>query len=345
MNTLDARFLSPAAQEDLRRRVVKAIRQDGLSQSAAARTFDVSRTSVMKWLKAVKRGGSAALRSRPRGRRPEPRLKGWQAATIVKLISDRTPDQLKLPFMLWTREAVRDLIEQRFGISVSPRTAGRYLARWGFTPQKPVRRAYEQNSRAVEQWLKHDYPAIRAQAKREKAEIHWGDEMGLRSDYQAGRSYARRGQTPVIPGTGKRFSCNVLSSITNRGRLAFLVFRGKFSADVMIKFLRRLIRNSAYKVFLIVDGHPVHRSAKVRNWVERHASQLRLFQLPTYSPELNPDELLNQDVKVNAVGRSRPRDLTEMEADVRSYLRRTQGRPTIVRSYFQERHVQYAADR
>ena len=152
-------------------------------------------------------------------------------------------------------------------------------------------------------------------------------------------------QTPVIPGTGKRFSCNVLSSITNRGRLAFLVFRGKFSADVMIKFLRRLIRNSAYKVFLIVDGHPVHRSAKVRNWVERHASQLRLFQLPTYSPELNPDELLNQDVKVNAVGRSRPRDLTEMEADVRSYLRRTQGRPTIVRSYFQERHVQYAADR
>jgi transposase len=344
MKTLDARFLSPAAQEDLRRRVVKAIREDGLSQSAAARTFDVSRTSVMKWLKAVKRGGSAALRSGIRGRRPEPRLKGWQAATIVKLICDRTPDQLKLPFMLWTREAVRDLIEQRFRISVSPRTAGRYLARWGFTPQKPVRRAYEQNRRAVEQWLKNDYPAIRAQAQREQAEIHWGDEMGLRSDYQAGRSYARRGQTPVIPGTGKRFSCSVVSSITNRGRLMFMVFRGKFSADVMIKFLRRLIRNSSSRVFLIVDSHPVHRSAKVVHWVARHADQLRLFHLPTYSPELNPDELLNQDVKVNAVGRSRPRDLTEMEADVRSYLRRTQGRPAIVRSYFEERHVQYAAD-
>ena len=344
MNTLDARFLPPAAQEDLRRRVVKAIREDGLSQAAAARTFDVSRTSVMKWLKAVERGGANALRSRVRGRRPEPLLKGWQAATIVKLISDRTPDQLKLPFMLWTREAVRDLIEQRFGYSVSPRTAGRYLARWGFTPQKPVRRAYEQNTRVVQQWLKNEYPAIRAQAKREKAEIHWGDEMGLRSDYQAGRSYARRGHTPVIPGTGKRFACNVISSITNRGRLAFLVFRGKFSAEVMIKFLRRLLRNSAQKVCLIVDGHPVHRSAKVRQWVLRHSGQLRLFHLPTYSPELNPDELLNQDVKVNAVGRSRPRDLDEMEADVRSYLRRTQGRPAIVRSYFQERHVQYAAD-
>jgi transposase len=344
MYTLDARFLSPASQEDLRRRVVKAIREDGLSQAAAARTFDVSRTSVMKWLKAVERGGVNALRSRVRGRRPESLLKGWQAATIVKLISDRTPDQLKLPFMLWTREAVRDLIEQRFGLSVSPRTAGRYLARWGFTPQKPVRRAYEQSSQAVEQWLKNEYPAIRAQAKREKAEIHWGDEMGLRSDYQAGRSYARRGQTPVIPGTGKRFACNVISSITNRGRLAFLVFRGKFSAEVMIKFLRRLLRNSAQKVFLIVDGHPVHRSAKVRQWVLRHADQLRLLHLPTYSPELNPDELLNQDVKVNAVGRSRPRDLNEMEADVRSYLRRTQGRPAIVRSYFQERHVLYAAD-
>lgn len=345
MSTLDARFLSPAAQEDLRRRVVKAIREDGLSQSAAARTFDVSRTSVMKWLKAVERGGVAALRARIRGRRPEPRLKGWQAATIVKLISVRTPDQLRLPFMLWTREAVRDLIEQRFGISVSPRTAGRYLARWGFTPQKPVRRAYEQNPRAVKRWLQNEYPAIRAQAKREKAVIHWGDEMGLRSDYQAGRSYSRRGQTPVVPGTGKRFSCNVLSSITNRGRLAFLVFRGKFSADVMIKFLRRLIRNSTQKVFLIVDSHPVHRSAKVMHWAERHAHQLRLFHLPTYSPELNPDELLNQDVKVNAVGRSRPRDLAEMEAHVRSYLRRTQGRPAIVRSYFEERHVKYAAHR
>jgi transposase len=345
MSTLDARFLSPAAQEDLRRRVVKAIREDGLSQSAAARTFDVSRTSVMKWLKAVERGGVAALRARIRGRRPEPRLKGWQAATIVKLISVRTPDQLRLPFMLWTREAVRDLIEQRFGISVSPRTAGRYLARWGFTPQKPVRRAYEQNPRAVKRWLQNEYPAIRAQAKREKAVIHWGDEMGLRSDYQAGRSYSRRGQTPVVPGTGKRFSCNVLSSITNRGRLAFLVFRGKFSADVMIKFLQRLIRNSTQKVFLIVDSHPVHRSAKVMHWAERHAHQLRLFHLPTYSPELNPDELLNQDVKVNAVGRSRPRDLAEMEAHVRSYLRRTQGRPAIVRSYFEERHVKYAAHR
>ena len=169
--------------------------------------------------------------------------------------------------------------------------------------------------------------------------------MGLRSDYQAGRSYSRRGQTPVIPGTGKRFSCSVLSSITNRGRLAFLVFRGKFSADVMIKFLRRLIRNSPQKVFLIVDSHPVHRSAKVVHWVERHAHQLRLFHLPTYSPELNPDELLNQDVKVNAVGRSRPRDLAEMETNVRSYLRRTQSRPAIIRRYFEERHVQYAAHR
>jgi transposase len=264
MNTHDARYLSPAAQEDLRRRVVKAIRGEGLSQAGAARAFGVSRTSVMKWLQAVQRRGLPGLASRRRGRRAEPRLKGWQAATIVKLISNRTPDQLQLPFMLWTREAVRDLIEQRLGVRVSPRTAGRYLAGWGFTPQKPVRRAYERNPRKVEAWLKQDYPALRAQAKREKAEIHWGDEMGLRSDYQAGRSYSRRGQTPVIPGTGKRFSCNVLSSITNRGRLAFLMFRGKFTADVLIKFLRRLIRNSPRKVFLILDGHPVHRSSKAQ---------------------------------------------------------------------------------
>jgi transposase len=344
MNTHDARFLSPTAQEDLRRRVVQAIREEGLSQAGAARAFGVSRTSVMKWLKAVQRRGLPGLASRRRGRRAEPRLKGWQAATIVKLISNRTPDQLQLPFMLWTREAVRDLIEQRFQVHVSPRTAGRYLASWGFTPQKPVRRAYERNPRKVAAWLKQDYPALRVQAKREKAEIHWGDEMGLRSDYQTGRSYSRRGQTPVIPGTGKRFSCNVISSITNRGRLAFLVFRGKFTADVLIKFLRRLIRNSTRKIFLILDGHPVHRSAKAQRWIERHAQELRVFLLPAYSPELNPDELLNHDVKANAVGRQRPRDLPEMEGTVRSYLRRTQGRPAIVRSYFEEKHVQYAAD-
>ena len=167
--------------------------------------------------------------------------------------------------------------------------------------------------------------------------------MGLRSDHQAGRSYGRRGRTPVIPGTGQRFGCNMISTITNRGRLAFMVFGQRFTARVFVRFLRRLIRHVGRKVFLIVDGHPVHRARLVRRWLAEHAAQLRLFWLPPYSPELNPDELLNQDVKSNAVGRRRPADRQELIDNVRSYLWGTQRKPDLVRRYFQEAHVRYAA--
>lgn len=269
-------------------------------------------------------------------------MSGWQAATTVRLICCRCPDQLQLPFTLWTREAVQCLLAKRFKISVSIWTVGRYLKNWGFTPQKPVRQAYERNPKAVQTWLEREYPAIRRRAQREKAEIHWGDEMGLRSDHQAGTTYGRKGKTPVVPGTGKRFGCNMISAITNRGHLSFMVFKQRFTADVMIEFLRRLVRQSHRKVFLIVDGHPVHRSGKVKEWVEKHRSQIRLFFLPGYCPELNPDELLNQDVKTNALGRERPRNQPEMIRKVRSYLRSTQRQPHIVRSYFESEQVAYA---
>jgi transposase len=261
----------------------------------------------------------------------------------VKLISDRCPDQLKLPFALWTRDAVGELLAKRFGVHVSVWTVGRLLRKWGFTPQKPLRRAYERDPVAVQKWLDEEYPAIRRAAKREKAEIHWGDEMGLRSDHQTGTSYGRKGHTPVIPGTGQRFRCNMISTITNRGRLAFMVFKKRFTADVMIEFVRRLIRHRPRKVFLIVDGHPVHRSRKVKRWLDKHCKHIRLFLLPGYSPELNPDELLNQDVKSNALGRQRPKHQHEMIDQVRSYLRSTQQQPEIVKRYFQEEHVAYAA--
>lgn len=217
------------------------------------------------------------------------------------------------------------------------------MRRWGFTPQKPLRRAYERNPAAVQKWLDEGYPAVRHQAKRETAVIHWGDEMGLRSDHQTGTSYGRRGKTPVIPGTGRRFRCNVISTVTNQGTLTFMVFPQRFTAQVMIRFLRRLLRQAQRKIYLIVDGHPVHRSGKVQRWVEQHQGQLRLIQLPGYSPELNPDELLNQDVKSNALGRRRPRDRDEMVGEVRSYLRSTQRQPHLVRRYFQHESVRYAA--
>lgn len=334
--------MSPEVQDGLRQRVVRAVVK-GLSQAQAARVFGVSRRSINGWHRRWRQGGPGALRSRPRGRPQVLSLKPYQAATVVRLITDRCPDQIALPFALWTREAVRDLIARRFGIRLSVWTVGRYLRRWGFTPQKPIRRAYERDPEAVRRWLKKQYPAIRALARREKATIYWGDETGMRSDHQAGRSWGRRGQTPVVPGTGQRFRCNMISALTNRGKLAFMVFTSRFTQAVCVAFLRRLIRHARHKVFLIVDAHPVHKAQRVERWVERHRRQIRLFFLPGYSPELNPDELLNQDVKTNAVGRKRPRTPPELVGNVRRFLWSTQRRPEKVRSYFRHPSVRYAA--
>jgi transposase len=345
MGKQDARSLPAEAQEDLRRRVVEAV-QKGLLQTEAARVFGVARGTVSRWMGLVERVGRRALKARRRGRPPVSRLAPHQAATTVRSIVGGCPDQLSLPFALWTREAVQALLSRKFDLEVSVWTVGRYLRAWGLTPQKPVRRAYEQNPAAVRKWLKEEYPAIRESARQDQAQIHWLDEMGLRSDHQAGRSYGRRGQTPVVWGTGQRFRCNMISSITNRGRLAFMIFRQRFTARVFLNFLRRLLRmtrKTRRKVFLIADRHPVHKSRSVSRWLAERAAQIRIFWLPSYSPELNPDELLNQDVKTNALGRVRPVNVQEMMSNVRSYLRITQARPKLVKNYFRERHVQYAA--
>ena len=339
----DARRLPPEAQEDLRRRVVRAVVEDGMKQVEAARVFGVSRGSIHNWLRAYESGGPGALKARKRGPRKSSRLKGHQAATIVRLIEDRHPEQLHLPFALWTRDAVAQLIRERFGIDLSVWTVGRYLKRWGFTPQKPLRRAYERDPVAVKRWMDTEYPSIAKRAKAEKGLVYWGDEMGMRSDHQVGRSYGRKGKTPAIPGAGRRFGCNMISALTNRGQLSWMVFRERFTTPVFLKFLRRLIRHAGRKVFLIVDGHPVHRARKVKQWLAERTDQIEMFQLPGYSPELNPDELLNNDVKSNAVGRRRPASQQEMVSEVRAYLRSTQRQPHIVRHYFNHEDVRYAA--
>jgi len=343
MKTTDARRLSPVAQEALRVRVIAAIEEDKVTPTEAAKIFGVSRQAIYNWVFRKKAGGARGLKSQKRGPKKISRLAPHQAATTVRCITDRCPDQMKLPFALWTREAVQTFLRKRFGVSVSVWTVGRYLKRWGLTPQKPLRRAFEQDPKAVRYWLQEEYPKIAKAAKRENAQIHWGDEMGLRSDHQTGTTYGRRGQTPVIPGTGQRFRCNMISTVTNRGKLAFMVFQERFTARVFVKFLRRLVRHATQKVFLIVDGHPVHRSGLVKRWLRDHVDMIQMFRLPPYSPELNPDELLNQDVKSNALGRQRPLNLRDMVKMVRSYLRSTQKRPDIVCSYFREAHVCYAS--
>jgi len=343
MDLKDFRSLSAQAQEDMRCKAVRAVRA-GRTRKEVAGLFGVTRQSVGLWVTLYEAKGVKALAAQRRGRPPGGSLKPWQAARMVKVITDRHPEQLKLPFYLWTREAVALVIARKFGVRLSIWTVGRYLARWGFTPQKPVRRAFEQNPEEVRRWLEEAYPSIRKQAKREKASIYWGDEMGLRSDYAAGRSYSLRGKTPVIPGTGQRFGCNMVSAITNRGRLNFMVFKTRFRADIFVVFLKRMVRQvKGKKVFLIVDKHPVHRSRPVRKWLKAHTKLIRLFFLPGYSPRLNPDEMLNQDVKSNAVGRQRAHNQADLVTNVRGYLRSRQHQPRIVQNYFAQEDVRYAA--
>jgi len=310
----DARTLPSIAQEDLRRKVLRAL-LEGKKQVEAAQIFGVTRQAVGKWVKKYREGGARALRARKRGKPSRSSLLPWQAAQIAKAVVHRYPEQLKLPFYLWTREAVAELIERKFQIRLSRWTVGRYLAQWGFTPQKPMRRAFEQDPDQVRRWLEEKYPEIRKLARLKKAEIYWGDEMGLRSDHACGRSYGRRGETPVIPGTGQRFGCNMVSAITNRGRLYFMIFRRRFRAEVLMEFLRRLVRQVPRYIFLIIDQHPVHVAAKEKKWFKKNEDRIQVFYLPSYSPDLNPDEKLNQDVKSNAVGRRRPHDQNHNDAE------------------------------
>lgn len=340
----DARSMDQSAQEALR---IKAIRflLKGKTQTEAAEVFGVTRQTVGKWWTSYQEGGVVALRMQ--SRRPksadEGVLKGWQCASLVRTIMRKTPDQLKFGFMLWTREAVAPLIWHRFKMRLSKWTVGRMLKTWGMSPQKPVKRAYEQQPKVVKAWLDQEYPKIAGKAALEKAEIHWGDEMGVRSDDHIGRTYGKVGQTPVVETPGRRFSCQMISTITNRGVLRFMIFDDRFNAAVFIVFLKRLVKTVKRKIYLIIDGHPVHKSKRVKTWIEENADRICVFFLPAYSPELNPDELLNQDVKTNAVRKKRAANKVEQKKNLVSYLRGRQKRPHLVQRYFLNKHVRYAA--
>ena len=305
----------------------------------------VTRETVGRWVKAHRQGGDRALDARRRGRRAgHTKLTDAQQRRIARLVAGKNPDQLKLPGFLWTRALVRELIVREFGIELGEDTVGRYLRAWGMSPQKPMRRAYEQSDEAVRRWLEVDYPQLVKRAYRERAEILWADESGLRSDHTAGRTWAPVGQTPVTRGTGKRFKANMIAAISNTGTLRFRVFDEKFTGAVFLDFLKRLVKdNKGRKIMLILDGHPAHRARIVRDWVAANREAIELHFLPGYSPELNPAECLNQDVKTNAVGKRRPVNITELKADVRRFLRSCQRRPAKVARYFHERHVRYAA--
>ena len=346
MDTQDARTLLPATQEQLRKQAIR-LKQQGMSFVDIAAIVAVHRNTVAKWWKIYVHEGLKGLKAQPRGRRvgAQRTLLVEQERTIQRLICDKNPDQYKLPFALWTRQAVQELMAVRLKVRMPIRTVGEYLKRWGFTPQKPLKRAYEQRPAAVRHWLDEDYPAIACRAKQEQAEIHWGDETGMRNDSQHGRSYAPRGHTPVIRLSAKRASTNMISTVTNQGKVRFMIYSGSMNASRLIQFFNQLLKGANKKIFLILDNLRVHHAKPVKAWLAepRNTTRIEVFFLPAYSPELNPDEYLNGDLKVGVHAKPPTRDTATLKKNVRAHMRMLQQSPTRVSHDFNHPKIRYAA--
>jgi transposase len=344
MKHVDMRKLPAAAQEERRRQLI-GLRQAGQTYDAIAAQVGLTRTGVFNICKRFAERGAAGLTSGPRGPAPGSGrlLEAAQEAEARALICRHTPDELGLPFALWSRAAMSELVWRRFGVRLAVRTAGKYLARWGFTAQKPIRRAYEQDPAAVRRWLRRDDPAIAAQAKRARGVVVWGEETGLRSDDVRGRSFAPRGRTPVVRVCHKRARLSLISAVTNRGELRWMVVDGAVNAPTFIRFLERLVRDARCKVFLILDRLKAHRARLTRDWLDEHQAEIEVHSLPSYSPELNPDEGVNADLK-QAVPRKAPaRSKPQRKRAAVSHMRSLSKRPKRIRSIFQHPQFRYAA--
>jgi transposase len=341
MRNNDARKLDHKTLEAIRIRAVEQV-QAGESPESVIRALGFSRACIYNWLASYRAGGWHALRARPLKGRPK-KISGSQMKWIYRTVTLKNPMQYKFEFALWTRGMIRTLIHERYGIKLSLPSVGRLLAQLGLTCQKPLMRAFQQNPALVKKWLREEYPQIRARAKRIGAEIYFGDEAGVRSDFHSGKTWAPKGETPIIRTTGARFGFNMISAVSPKGQLRFMVVEGRVAAQQFCEFLRRLVFKTEKPIFLILDGHPVHRSSKVKNLVESMKRKLQIFFLPPYSPELNPDEHVWNDLKNNGIGRMFVAGPDDMKLKVVSHLRFLQRNPVLIQSFFQAPTTKYAA--
>jgi len=343
----DFRSASAEVREAIRKRAIILIEKKRMKKGEVAKLFGVNKNTVSNWVKAYKARGTKGLADKKRGAKSENRkaLNAEQEKRIQKLITDRYPEQYKLPFALWTRKAVAELIQKEFGIEIQRTAMGNYLKSWGFTPQKPKKKAYEQNPAKVQKWLEEEYPAIKQRAKEEDAEIHWGDETGCKNQCNHGRSYAPKGKTPVKESMSKAFKINMISTVTNQGKVQFMVYSDNMNADRLIEFMKQLIKSSDRKIFLILDNLKVHHCYIVKEWLETDEIKQRMevFWLPSYSPELNPDEYLNCDLKCGLSHKPAPHNVKQLKENVENHMNMLQQNPARVAKYFTHQDIQYAA--
>jgi transposase len=344
MASRDVRKESPEVIYELRKRAV-GMKLQGSTHEEIAAILDVSVAASRLWWRIYREGGEEGLALGQRGRPPGTcrTLTPAQEKAVRKAIADKTPDQLKMDFALWTRPVIAQYIVERYGIKLPVRTLGNYLKRWGFTPQRPKKVAYEQQPGAVRDWIDHSYPEIARRAKAENAEILWGDETGVSNQDHAGRGFAPKGKTPVARGVAKRVTTSMISAIGNRGDARFMIYKGGLKSATFIKFLTRLIKGAKRKIFLIVDNLRVHKAKVVLAWVAERAERIELFHLPSYSPELNPDEYLNNTVKSKMRNLKVASTQDELRAQLTKVMKSTQRKRELIRNLFKHPKVAYAA--
>lgn len=339
MNKRDGRALGHDTLEEIRIRAVQRV-EAGESPEDVIRVLGFGRTVIYDWLAKYREGGTDALRAKPLAGRP-PKLQGKQLKWRYRTIVSKNPSQLRFEFALWTRGMVRTLIRDKYGVRLSDVSVGRLLRKLGLSPQKPLRRAYEQDPQKVQQWLDEEYPKIKALAKKARATVFFADEAGVRSDFHAGTTWAVKGKTPIVPATGQRFGLNRVSAVSARGEMRFMIVNGRMNASRFIEFLQRLVYNQVRPVFLIVDGHPSHRARKVMEYVRATEGRVRLFFLPPYSPELNPDELVWNHLKNHGIGKRIIYTREQMKQIVLRHLRSLQKTPALIRAFFHQPELQY----
>ena len=306
-----------------------------------ARMFNVSRAMLFRWQQKYDQGGPVALETK-KTPGPASRLSPTQLSKLYAIITGSDPRQLEFDFGLWTRKIIRELIRREFGVKLSEVQVGRLLNKIGLSPQRPLYRAYQQDPERVAEWKKSAYPKIRKLAAEEGASIFFADEASIRTDHHAGTTWAPVGQTPVVITTGERKSVNMVSAISPRGELRFRVQEGTMNAGKFIDFLKALLDSVPGKIFLIVDGHPVHKAKKVSEFVKEKADgRLSIFFLPPYSPDLNPDEWVWNNVKNDRIGRSVIMSADDLKAKAIGALRRLQKLPGIVRGFLRDPKLAY----
>ncbi len=339
MRENDGRKLDHHTLEVLRLRAVDQVLAGAHPEDVAA-ALGMHAKTVYGWLAKHRVGGKSALKAKPVPGRP-PKLSLEQARRIYTLVTGADPRQLQFDFALWTRDMVAELIRREFGVALSRTAVGRLLRKLGLSPQRPLWRAWQADPEAVQRWKDTEFPAIRAQANRAGAVVYFADEAGIRSDYHAGTTWAPVGQTPIVKATGARHSLNMISAVTAQGLLRFGTYTGSFTADTFIEFAKKLLADTDAPVYLVVDGHPTHKAKKVKAFVESTHGRLKLFILPAYSPQLNPDEWVWKNVKHDRVGRTSAKTREEFIAMARAALRRLQRMPHLVRGFFADPDLAY----